>query len=198
MKRINKIYIVHGWEGNPEEPMHKWLKKELEEKEFEVIVPEMPNPEEPEINAWVGKLKEVVGKPNEKTYFIGHSIGCQGILRYLETLNSGIKIGGAIFIAPWIYLDKKTIEEEGEEVMKVAKPWIETPINWDKIKTHTDKFVFIFSDNDSYVPLTNKKLFEEKLSAKVIIEHNKGHYTPDDNIKENLVVLKELLKMVND
>ena len=192
---MKKIYIIHGWDGSPEEPMHKWLKKELEEKGFQVTIPLMPNPEEPEINAWIDKIKEVVENPDNDTYFIGHSVGCQGVLRYLETLDSNTNIGGAIFIAPWMHLDNKTIEEEGEEVIEIAKPWMETPIDWEKVKTHTSNFVFILSDNDPYVPLTNKELFEEKLSAKTIIEHDKRHYAPDNNITENPTALNELIEI---
>ena len=195
---MKKVYIIHGWDGSPREPMHKWLKKELENKGYEVIVPTMPNASEPEINTWVSYLKKIVGKPNDGTYFVGHSIGCQAVLRYLETLDSQIKIGGAIFIAPWMSLDENTIKEEGKEVKLVAKPWIETPINWKKVKVHTDKFVCIFSDNDPYVPLSNQKLFEKNLNARIITEHNKGHYTKSDHIEENQTVVNELVVLSNN
>ena len=26
---MKTVYIIHGWEGSPREPMHKWIKKEL-------------------------------------------------------------------------------------------------------------------------------------------------------------------------
>lgn len=195
---MQRVFIIHGWGGSPEEPMHKWLKEQLKSKGFEVIVPEMPNSEEPEIKAWVGKLKEIVISPDKNTYFIGHSIGCQAILRYLENLDAKIKIGGIIFIAPWVSLNTKIIEEEdGKEGMEIAKPWLDTPILWDKIKKHINKFVCIFSDNDPYVPLANKKIFEERLSSKVIIENNKGHYTQDDKVEKSQIVIKELLRVSN-
>ena len=38
---------------------------------------------------------------NENTNFIGHSIGCQTIMRYLET-KEVCKIGGILFVAPWL------------------------------------------------------------------------------------------------
>ena len=129
---MKKIYIIHGWDGSPEEPMHKWLKKELEGKGFQVTIPLMPNPEEPEINAWIDKIKEVVENPDNDTYFIGHSVGCQGVLRYLETLDSNTNIGGAIFIAPWMHLDNKTIEEEGEEEKGII-------INYRKVASGKDR-----------------------------------------------------------
>jgi uncharacterized protein len=191
---MNKVYIVHGWDGNPEEPMHKWLKEQLEKNGFKVEVPKMPHPDRPEINSWIDKLKEVVKTPDENTYFIGHSVGCQGVLRYLESINN--KIGGVVLIAPWMHLDKNTIEEEGEEVKEIAKPWMETPINWNKIKRLTNNFVCIFSDNDPYVPLSEKNIFEKNLDAKIIIEHSKGHFDPSSNIKDNITALRELLNFV--
>jgi predicted alpha/beta hydrolase family esterase len=192
---MKKVYIIHGWGGNPEEPMHIWLKDNLKKKGFEMIVPEMPNSEKPKINDWVNKLKNICKNPNKDTYFIGHSVGCQGILRYLETINNNVKIGGVVFIAPWITLNEEAIKEEGEESVKISKPWIETPINWNKVKSHSDKFFCIFSDNDPYVPLTNKKLFEKNLGAETILEHNKGHFTEESGVKENKTVLAKLLEM---
>ena len=172
--------------------MHQWMKSKLEEKGYSFIIPEMPNPEKPEINAWINKLNEVVDT-NENTYLIGHSVGCQGVLRYLEKLDEKIKVKGVILIAPWMNLDEKTIEEEGEEAKEIAKPWIETPIDWEKVKSHIDnQVVCIFSDNDPYIPLSETDLFKEKLDAKIIIEKEKGHFTKSDNITENPTVISEL------
>jgi len=187
-----RAFIIHGWDGKPEHGWYPWMKKQLEAKGFHVQLPEMPNTEEPEIEAWVSTLKKLAAEVNEETYFIGHSVGCQTILRFLQTLPEGTKIGGAVLVAPWMHLDQKTIEEEGPEVVEVAKPWMETPIDWEKIKHH--KYVAIFSDNDSYVPLSDSKIFEEKLCAKIIIEKEKGHFAGDEGIFELPVALEELLK----
>jgi len=74
-------------------------------------------------------------------------------------------------------------------------PWLKTPIDFAKIKTHTREFFCVFSDNDPYVPLSDIRLFEKGLKAKTEILSKKGHFTGDDNIKKIQIVLKELLKM---
>ncbi len=156
---MKKVVIVHGWGGAPEsEAWNPWLRKELEIKDFELIAPAMPNTDEPEISSWINKLKQTIPTPDEDTCFIGHSIGCQAILRYLETLDLEVKIAKVILIAPWMHLDEKTIEEEGEEVKEIAKPRMETPINWEKVKAHCKKFLCIFSDKDPYVPLSDSEM----------------------------------------
>lgn len=174
--------------------MLKWLKFSLEEKGYEVFVPEMPEPAFPKIESWIGKLKDVVLLDKE-TIFVGHSIGCQAILRYLETLDESIKISGAILMAPWMELDKQTTEDEGQEGIEIAKPWIETPVDFQKVKSHLGKVVAIFSNNDPYVPLSQKNLFEKELDAEIIVENDKGHFTVSDDIDKLPSALKAVVEL---
>ena len=191
---MKTVYLIHGWAGSPKEPMHKWIKNELEKNNFSVIIPEMPNPKKPEIESWVEKLNKIVNF-KEDVYFIGHSIGCQTILRFIEGIEKD-KINGVVLIAPWTNLNEETLEEEGEEVIEIAKPWIETPIDWKKIMLHVEsQVVCLFSDNDVYVPLSETNVFKDNLKAKIIIEHNKGHFDSESKITENPTVVHELLKI---
>jgi len=170
-----------------------WLKEELEKKGFEVIAPQMPNTDYPKIDEWVGFLIKKVNEPDENTYFIGYSIGCQTILRYLEKLPKDKKISGALFVAGWFNLKPAAMEDK--EDVEISKPWIETPIDYSKILEHTKNFTAIFSDNDPDVPIEDAELFKEKLGAKIIIQHNKGHFRGEDGIIELPVILEQLLKI---
>ena len=188
---MKKVVIVYGWEGYPEECWFPWLKKELEGRGFEVYIPEMPNPEAPKIGAWVDYLKKNIDKVDENTYFVCHSTGCQAVIRFLENLT--VKVGGCIFVGGWFNLLPASYEDEEDK--KIAKPWLQTPIDFDKVKKNCSKFVAIFSDNDPFVPLSDADLFKEKLNAKTIIEKNKGHLGDDANIKKLPIVLHEILKI---
>lgn len=192
---MKRVFIIHGWDGYPEEGCFPWLKKELEGHGFEVFNPAMPEPITPKIETWVSFLREQIGQIGEETFLIGHSIGTQTILRYLETLTVGEKVGGVVLLAPWVHLTNEAFETEEDRV--IAKPWLETKINWGKIKIHTNKFVTIFSNNDPLVPLDDAKIFEERLGAKVIIEHNQGHFSGSDGIKELPSLLEAVLAMTN-
>ncbi|MDP2628389.1 MAG: alpha/beta hydrolase [Nanoarchaeota archaeon] len=188
---MKKIYLIHGWGGNSSsEAWFPWLKEECSKRNFELVIFDMPNTDEPVIEEWIGFLKKNVKEVNPEDYFIGHSVGCQAVLRYLEILNSEVKISGCVFIAPWMELDRNTIEEEGEEVVEIAKPWMETPINFEKIKKHTKKFLCILSDDDPYVPLSNKEFFEKKLGAKVIIKKREEHFNETKKIPEIIEFLE--------
>ena len=191
---MKKVYIIHGWDGNPDEPLFQWLKWNLEKDGYQVTVPAMPEPDVPKIETWIGKLQEII-EPNKETIIVGHSIGAQAVLRYLETLPEGVKVAGLVLIAPWMELDDETIKEEGEEVREIARPWVETPINFEKVRTHIGQAVAIFSDDDPFVPLSNRELFEKGLNAKTFVEHEKGHFGPGDNISELPIALEAISKL---
>src|SRR5450756_1380962 len=94
-----RVIIVHGWGGSPTADWIGWAAQAFREKGYEVITPEMPYTDNPVIEKWVDHLKSAAGAVDENTYFIGHSIGCQTIMRFIETIDA--KTDGAIFVAGW-------------------------------------------------------------------------------------------------
>ena len=186
--KTKRVFIVHGWDGNPNSDWYPWLKEVLENRGFKVEVPKMPNTSEPKIDSWIGHLKQVVGKLDSNTYFVGHSIGCQAIMRYLEKEDFNGKIKKVIFVAGWF----KLANLEDDEAESIAKPWIETPINFNKIKQKLSKLTIFLSSNEPYNFVEyNSKIFKEKLGAKVIVVKEKGHFSEDDGIIEIEEVLNE-------
>ncbi|MEK7575831.1 MAG: alpha/beta fold hydrolase [Patescibacteria group bacterium] len=184
-----RVFIIHGWGANPKEDWFPWLKKELEQKGFEVFVPAMPNTDEPKIAEWVPFLENLVGEPNENTYFVGHSIGCQAIMRYLEKLDN-IKVGSVVFVAGWFNLINLETKEEEE----IARPWTKTPMNLKKVKNNSKKIIAIFSDNDPVVPLSDNEIFKKELDAEIIIEHDRGHFNASNGVIKLPVILDYILK----
>ena len=79
-----RVFIVHGWGDKPGDHWMPWLKEQLELKGFTVAAPAMPRTEAPAIGAWISHLRREVGETGEAAYYVGHSIGCQTIMRHLE------------------------------------------------------------------------------------------------------------------
>jgi predicted alpha/beta hydrolase family esterase len=189
---IKRVFVVHGWDGSPEEGWFPWLKRELEAKGFEVHVPQLPDAANPRIYNWVPALAHAVGMPDEQTYFVGHSMGCQTIARYLETLPNGVQVGGAVFVGG--YFKSLVLAEDEEE--EVWNSWKSVPVDLSKVGSHLPKSVAIFSDDDPYVPLDNQDDFRDKLGSEIVVEHAKGHYTGgDDKCFELPTVLQKFLKI---
>lgn len=178
--------IIHGWDGNPNVGWFVWLEDELKKKGYKVIKPLMPDPANPKIKPWVNKLKTLV--KDKDALLIGHSIGCQTILRYLET--SKLKAGKVILVAPWLTLLDAAIDET--ESYEIAKPWLETPIDFAKVKQNMKSSTAILSDNDPFVSIKNADEFRKRLGSKIIIEKNKGHF--EEGKTEKIPVMLKLLE----
>ena len=191
---MKTVIIVHGWDGTPEEGWFPWLKAELEKNGFVVRVPQLPETGSPRISKWVPALAAAVGVPDTQTYFVGHSIGCQAIMRYVEKLNKDELVGGIIFVAGWFNLTDEAWDETYTK--KIAAPWLNTNIDFNKIKEHTNKIVDFYSEDDLYVPVTDAVLFKERLNAKIVSVGNKKHINEEDGVTEVPFVVDELMRMV--
>lgn len=186
-----RVFIVHGWGGSPKGDWLPWLEKELEGRGFRIEVPKMPNSEHPKIRPWANLLSKRVGRLDENTYFVGHSIGCQTIMRYLEKARG--KCGGAVFVAGWLNLLPRATESRGAK--KIAKPWLERRIDFGKVKNKTKNFAAIFSNNDYFVPLSDSREFRKRLGAKIVVEKNNGHFCGEDGVRKLPSCLKSVLEM---
>lgn len=188
---MSRVFLIHGWGGNPLIDWFPWAKKNLKEKGYEVIVPEMPDADYPKITPWVNKLTDTVGNIQNNDIFIGHSIGCQAVERYLQTMSEDTRLDKVILIAPWVILTKKTFEEMGENE-EVVEPWYKTPIDYRKIAKMA-KWTAVFSDDDPFVNYNeNYKIYKEKLVAKIILKKNQGHFSQEQGITK-IPFLLELL-----
>ena len=176
---MRRVIIVHRWDATPQSDWYPWLKKELERKGYKVLVPRMPRTDVPKIKLWVSHLRNVVETLDTNTYFVGHSIGCQTIMRYLQAIKNP-KIGGAVFVAGWFVL--KNLEDKEAET--IAEPWMRRNLKFSKLKKlFRGKLKVFLSSNDPYnCAKENKAAFTKKLGARVIVKKNKGHFTADTGI----------------
>ena len=189
---MKRVFLIHGWGGYPEEGWKPWLKNELEKRDFIVYVPAMPDSEHPKMDAWLEELRKTVGTPDEDCYFVGHSLGCITILRYLETLEESQEIGGAVLVAG--FSDINITIGKDEDINEI-KTFFETDVDFKKIKTHCKKFVAIHSDDDPYVPLRYANIFKEKLGAEIIVQNNMKHFSGEDGINQLPIALESVLKL---
>lgn len=189
MKRVS---IIHGWDGYPEEGWFPWLKVELEARGFEVHVPQLPDAGSPRIKNWVPALAKAVGTPDDQTFFVGHSMGCQTIARYLETLSGDVKVGGAVFVAGFF---KRLTNMEDDEVREIANEWLKTPLDFGNVFSHVRKSVAIFSNDDPYVPIENQDDFRDKLHSRIIVEQGMGHFSGSTGTVELPVALEAVLEI---
>lgn len=187
---MKRVITVHCWSGKPDYCWYPQTKRELENAGFDVKVPEMPETDAPEFSRWLKTLQDEAGEADEELYLVGHSIGCVTIMRYLETLPEGTKVGGVIFVAGFT-------EDLG---YKELKSFFVMPLDFDKIKSRAGHFAAIYSDNDPYVPVKHAEILKEKLGATLIFKPGLKHFSGPAVYEESCTSLpeisQEILKMV--
>jgi predicted alpha/beta hydrolase family esterase len=174
---VERVFIVHGWGSNPTLNWFPRIKAELERMGFEVHAPRMPWPYWPDRKGWVKRLADAVGTPNERTHFIGHSLGCTTILLYLQSTKQ--KVGSVIFVAPWIDNRKKSWMQR-----MLLGTWKTTRILFANVKRNVQDFSTILSDDDPYVPISIAQLCRKHFGDQLVIEHGKRHF--DSMEKKNV------------
>ncbi len=167
------LLIVPRWAGKPDSDFYPWLEAQLRESPgafSSVRTLDMPEPSVPTLEAWGGALAQAAGSaPAPATVLMGHSVGCQTVLRYLATLPPGQVIEGALLVAGWWDVDKP---------WDTLLPWIQTPVDLERVRAAARRFVVLLSDNDPFTSdhAGNRRLWEERLGAQVVLVPGARHF----------------------
>lgn len=180
----NTIYIVHGFDSAANKNWFEWLEKKLVADGNEVKIFTMPNPQNPTLQEWTKAIKEQAVKLDENTYFVGHSLGCISILRYIEGLDLKTKIGGIVLVSGF---DKPL------SILPVLDPFVAKPLDSNKIVSIVKKRIVISAKDDQIVPTEFSKALATKLKAKFIQTPKGNHFMDSDGFKE-LPIAYEALK----
>jgi len=180
-----RVFIIPGLGATPADNWFPWLKEEFLKLGIETVVPAMPNIQKPEQLEWLAHLSKIIGKPDSQTFLIGHSLGSTLILRYLENLSVGQKVGGAILVAgPISSVGLYEIEN-----------FFKKEFDFKKIKQAAKKIVLIYSDNDPLVPKSHGEKLQEKLGGKLYLIPRGNHLCEGDGFFRFPIALKEILEI---
>lgn len=186
MKR--NIFIFHGTGGSPEGNWFPWLKKELEEKGFNVFVPKFPTPVGQSLDAWLKVLDQYKQYINEGTIFVGHSLGGMFLLKVLEQLNHNVHaaffISSPVGVRPIKYYDSDYA-------------FTHFIFNWPEITKKAKIFAVYHSDNDPYVSLGNGKELAKQLGVTLTFIPKAGHLNAESGWTRFDKLLQDILKNKN-
>jgi hypothetical protein len=186
---MKKVFIIHGFKGEPNGGWRPWLMGELAKKDIYACALPMPKPDTPNKEEWVETIKNAVGEPSEEIFLVGHSLGVPAILRYLETLPSGSKIGGVVLVSGIIY----EIKESGHDSLN---SFLNKPFDFETIKNVCKNFVVIHGDNDTAVSFKEGENLSQILSCELIPIHNGKHLNGSASWYELPQALDSLLKII--
>ncbi len=164
---MKNAVILHGTSSKPTSFWFPSIKKFLENKGYEVLVPYLPEPDTPDLKLQLPFVLKNF-KFNKDTIIIGHSAGGPLILAILE--NIGVRISKAILIAGYARLKG---DMQPEKILQ-------SNYNWNKIRKNVKDLIFINSDNDPWGCDDKEGLYMfEHLGGTLIIRHGEGHMGSD-------------------
>lgn len=174
---MKRIYIFPRYSGDEHSDWYQIAKKEIMNKNSDVLVIPLsfPNWDKPDVSEFLSFIEKAIPYHgiNSGTYLVGHSVGCKAAILYLNELQKKyptVKIGGLMCVAGWWTIDNPWSQLE---------QWINISVDYERIrKICNQPIVTILSDNDPYTSdtLLNKKLWEEKVHAKVIEVPGAAHF----------------------
>lgn len=81
---LNRFVILHGWENRrPPEHWEYWLTEQLRERGLEVDYPQLPDPDTPDLDTWLGLLDELVTRGERPVTLLAHSLAASLWLTHL-------------------------------------------------------------------------------------------------------------------
>lgn len=184
---MREVLIFHGTGGSPKGNWFPWLKKELEEKDYQVFVPQFPHPKDHHLPDWLGVLKEYDRHINEKTILIGHSLGGLFLLRVLERLSKPVYaaflVATPVGVRPILYYDS-------DEKFSGFR------FDWEKIRKGAKHFTAYHSDNDPYISLGNGEELAKQLGVKLTFIPKAGHINAESGYTKFDQILRDIEKIL--
>lgn len=185
---MRTVFIFHGTEGSPQGNWFPWLKEELEKLSCNVIVPKFPHPEKPNFKSWLEHLDVYREYINEKTIFVGHSLGGLFLLRVLEKLEN--PVAAAIFVSASIGVKPIKFYESDYKFSGFS-------FDWEEMKKKAHYFSVYHSDNDPYVSLGNGEELAKHLEVRLNFIPNAGHLNAESGYTKFDELLEEIKKLIN-
>ena len=179
---MNNYIIIHGSFGSNDGNWFPWLKKELENRNLSVEVPQMPiGVGNQNFNNWANVLDNL--SINENTIIIAHSIAPVFVCKYL--IKRKIKVTKLIFVCGFNnYLGIDPEYDAVNEPMFLD--------NLKEVKNYCDDIICFYSDNDPYVKFEVEKDFADTISNEQHIIKDGGHINSESGYTEFKDILNVL------
>lgn len=149
----------------------------------------MPDSNDPHLEPWIKHLHNNITNIDENTIFVGHSLGCVTVLRYIPEKN--IKIKGAIFVSGFINENPMKVQTEG------LNEFVDGTLDIVKIKSLIPLRTVITAIDDDIVPTKATQKLSEILDAHLIILKSGKHFIARDGFIDFPILLNEIKEMIN-
>ena len=185
---MKNAFIIHGFNGDTTYTFGPWLKKEMEKRDYNVIMPEFPIRSLATYTGWSKILDEYKDLFNEETIIVCHSIGNPFIIRYLSSNNLKAKL--YVSVAGFCKLFRIPDRED------LNKAFIDFKVDKNNInycKANISNRYSLYSDTDRVVPFDVLEDFVKELNSTPVFIPGAGHM----GNKENTTMLPQITDIID-
>jgi predicted alpha/beta hydrolase family esterase len=162
-----RVILIHGFNASPETNFHPWLRDELRDRGFDVVVPALGlrSDQELDLSAIIEEMKKQIGDIDANDILLGHSLGALLVLQYLQAVEMTETPRAVVLVAaPW----------------KVSKPELRrlfmADLDADVTMWKAREFAVVHSKDDTLVPIEHGRKLAESLKARFIERDGDDHY----------------------
>lgn len=185
-----KLYIVHGYDSGPSKNWFPWLKDEAEKINLSCDILNLPNPSNPNSDAWLASIKEQVSfseYSSEESFFVSHSLGTVATINFLNGLDSSTKIGGYILVSGFY---RWLLE------LDFLNPFIREDVDYKRLQNITCNRIVISARNDTIVDTKYSYELAQNLNSTFIQRAEGGHFMDSEGYTRLPLVLEQLKIML--
>jgi uncharacterized protein len=164
---VRSLFLFHGAYGSPDENWFPWLRRSLGD-EWNVIIPRFPTPEGQDLDRWLETLEPHRGSIDDKSVFVGHSIGAAFALRVLERWDA--EVAATILVAGFV----SQLSDPRFDPLNAS--FLEPGWDWKKIRGASKRFIAFASEDDPYVPVEKSKELQRQLPIEMQMIEGAGHF----------------------
>jgi predicted alpha/beta hydrolase family esterase len=173
--------IIHGWNDDPASGWLDWLNAQLMERGYDVRAPHLQIGQRSLLRRWNNQIRPFANELNQQSIVVAHSLGCFLTLRMLEAISLDDPINQVILVSGFY-------DAPNDAASKFFTP----EPDWTRIKEQAQKFICIYSNDDTIVTPDRTRRLSHKLDAELIMLADKGHFLGS----RGLETLPEILEFI--
>ena len=161
------VLLVHGLGGSDPGHWQRWLAPRLTERGLEVHFPELPEPEAPDPDAWLGALATTLGERGGWTVLC-HSLGTLLWLRACARADAPLGAARTLLVAPPCRRD-----------MPEIAPFLRHGAGAADVAASSGEALIVAADQDPYCPAGARRRYAEPLGVDLVEIPGGGHLNVD-------------------
>jgi predicted alpha/beta hydrolase family esterase len=171
----DRVVVVPGFGADPGRHWFPWFAKEAGTRGAEVSVVSLPDPLTPRRDAWETAVAGALGQPDQRTWVVGHSLGCVTALRVLDAVKGPWRLGGTLLVAGF----------SGPLAgLPELDEYLTAPAPARRVSDRIDRRVVFSSDADPVVPVAATMRLATDLRADLDVLTGRGHFTQETGVVE--------------